>query len=106
MNSKKRKAILRKLKGNPCYLCDAIPEKEELTADHIPPQGLSPLSPNSDFLLLPAHKSCNNKYSDQEEKFIAYLAFACHGTGNASADAAWAAAERGFKRNVIGRAGT
>lgn len=106
MNSKKRNAILRKLKGKPCYLCGAIPVKEELTADHIPPQGLSPLSPNSDFLLLPAHKSCNNMYSVQEEKFIAYLAFVCNGTGNASAEAAWAAAERGFKRNEIGRAGT
>jgi len=84
------------MKGMSCYLCGAIPEEEELTVDHIPPQGLSPLSSNSDFLLLPAHKSCKNKYSGQEEKFIAYLAYVCRGTGNASADAAWAAAERGF----------
>jgi len=105
MNGKKRKAILRKLRGKPCYICGIIPEKEELTADHLPPQGLSPHSPNSDFLLLPAHKSCNNMYSNQEEKFIAYLAFVCNGTGNASADAAWAGVERGFKRNEIGRAG-
>ena len=106
MNSKKRKAILRRLEGKPCHLCGVIPVKNELTTDHVPPQGLSPLSPNSDFLLLPAHKSCNNKYSSQEEIFIVYLAFVCNGTGNASADAAWAAAERGFKRNEIGRAGT
>jgi hypothetical protein len=104
-NSKKRKAIFRRIKDKPCYLCGVIPETEGLTADHVPPQGLSPLSPNSDFLLLPAHKSCNNKYSDQEEKFIAYLAYVCSGTGIASADAAWTAAERGFKRNDIGRAG-
>ncbi len=106
MNSKKRRAIFRKVKNMPCYLCGAIPEKEELTVDHVPPQGLSPHSPDTTFLLLPAHQLCNHKYADQEQKFIAYLAMACGYKGNASADAAWAAAERGFKRNEIGRAGT
>jgi hypothetical protein len=105
MNSKKRKAILRKLKDMPCYLCGVVPEQGELTVDHVPPHGLAPLSPNSDFLLLPSHKSCNNRYSDQEAKFIAYLASVCCGMGNASADAAWNATERGFRRNEIGRAG-
>lgn len=95
----------RRLKEQPCYLCGAIPAWEDLTVDHVPPHGLSPLSPDSDFLLLPAHKSCNNKASDQERKFIHYLAMACGYKGNASADAAWAAAERNFKRNEIGRAG-
>lgn len=105
MSSKKRKAILRQWKDLPCYLCGVIPAEDELTIDHVPPHGLSPNAPQSDFLFLPAHKSCNNKYSSQEERFIAYLAFVSAKAGNVSADAAWETVERGFKRNEIGRAG-
>jgi hypothetical protein len=112
ISRKKRKTIRRELEGKRCYLCGEfgdiltdIPDEGRLTVDHVPPYGLSPNSPNSAFLFLPAHVSCNNKYSDQERKFIAYLAMACGYKGNFSADAAWAAAERSFKLNKIGRAG-
>jgi hypothetical protein len=77
-----------------------------MTRDHVPPHGLSPLSPASDFLLLPAHITCNNHYSVQEQRVITFLASACGYKGNASADTAWEAAERSFKLNEIGRAGT
>lgn len=76
-----------------------------MTQDHVPPRGLSPLSPDSDFLLLPAHSACNNRYSVQERRVITFLASACGYKGNDSADAAWKAAERSFKFNEIGRAG-
>lgn len=112
MSRKKRKTIRRELEGKQCYLSGEvgdiltdIPEEGRLTVDHVPPYGLSPLSPYSTFLLLPAHNACNKKYSDQERKFIAYLAMAYGHKGNASADSAWAAAERSFKLNKIGRAG-
>lgn len=112
ISRKKRKKNRRELEGKQCYLCGEfgdiltdIPEEGRLTFEHVLPHGLSPLSPRSAFLLLPAHMVCNNKYSDQERKFIAYLAMVCGHKGNVSADAAWAAAERSFKLNEIGRAG-
>jgi hypothetical protein len=104
----KRKAIRRALKGQQCYLCGKYGETEEegiITQDHLPPHGLSPLSPDSDFLLLPAHSMCNNRYSVQERRVITFLSSASGYKGNASADIAWKAAERSFKLNEIGRAG-
>ncbi|SRR6266487_3626332 len=105
---KKRKSIRRALQSQQCYLCGKYGDTEEediMTQDHVPPHGLSPLSPDSDFLLLPAHMTCNNHYSVQERRVITFLASACGYKGNDSADTAWKAAERSFKLNEIGRAG-
>lgn len=104
----KNKTIRHALKSQQCYLCGKYGDTVEegiMTQDHVPPHGLSPLSPDSDFLLLPAHVACNNRYSVQEQRVITFLASACGYKGNNSADAAWKAAERNFKRNELGRAG-
>jgi hypothetical protein len=76
-NRKKRKSIRRALKSQQCYLCGKYGDTAEegiMTRDHVPPHGLSPLSPASDFLLLPAHITCNNHYSVQEQRVITFLA--------------------------------
>jgi len=43
-----------------CYLCGkAKPDSK----DHIPPRGVFPKVPKGNLITVPAHRTCNNEYS-------------------------------------------
>lgn len=56
----------RKKRPKLCYLCGK-PNTD--TKDHVPPRGIFPAKPNGQLLTVPAHRSCNEKYSGDDELF-------------------------------------
>lgn len=93
---------MKKTKPRQCYLCGV---KGKMTMDHLPPECLSPGTPKSGYFSIPACSTCNNKYSHEESKFRDYIATASAGRNSKSAEKAYQAMKRNFKRNPIGRAG-
>jgi len=59
------------------YLCGK-PNAD--TRDHIPPRGIFPNNPNGQLLTVPAHRSCNEKYSDDDELLRNLIMAASHRT--------------------------
>ena len=53
-----------KKKSKLCYLCGK-PNSD--TKDHVPPRGIFPATPKGQLLTVPAHKSCNGKYAEDDE---------------------------------------
>ena len=91
-----------KRKWGECYLCG---QTGHMSMDHVPPKNLSPSSPDSDFILVTAHKSCNEQYSHEESKFRDFVVTAATGRNNPSLIAARQKMLNNFNRNYIGRAG-
>lgn len=56
----------RKKRPKLCYLCGK-PSTD--TKDHIPPRGIFPANPKGQLLTVPAHKSCNGRYAEDDELF-------------------------------------
>jgi len=59
-------------KRNPklCYLCGK-PNPD--TKEHIPPRGIFPKKPLGQLITVPAHKSCNNQFAEDDELLRNFL---------------------------------
>lgn len=53
-----------------CYLCG---EPGADTRDHVPPRGMFPKEPKGNLITVPAHKACNEAFSQDDERFRNFI---------------------------------